>query len=128
MNVFATGGTGQNLGPIQGGGLGPFGLKTATSGTTALSQITSTVSSVIGFMTIAAGIWFLFEMLFSGYEWISAGGDAKKLEAARERLTHGFMGLLIIVGAWAILAVVGQFLGTDLLISNPGALIQQLKL
>lgn len=128
MNVLAAGGTGQNMGTIGGGGLGPFGLKPATSGTTALTQITSTISSVIGFMTIAAGIWFLFEMLFAGYEWISAGGDAKKLEGARERITHGFLGLLIIVAAWALLAIVGQLLGTDLLLSNPGALIQQLKL
>lgn len=128
MSVFAAGGSGQSIGNIGGGGLGPFGAKTATSGTAALSQIASTISSIIGFMTIAAGIWFMFEMLFAGYEWISAGGDAKKLETARERLTHGFMGLLIVVGAWALLAITGQFLGTDLLITNPGAIIQQLKL
>ncbi len=126
--VFAAGGTGQSMGSIGGAGLGPFGQKTAANGTTALTQVATTISAIIGFMTIAAGIWFMFEMLFAGYEWISAGGDAKKLEAARERITHGFMGLLIVIGAWALLAVTGQFLGTDLLISNPGAIIQQLQI
>lgn len=125
--IFAAG-SGQSIGTIGGGGLGPFGAHPATSGTAALSQVAGTISSIIGFMTIAAGIWFMFEMLFSGYEWISAGGDAKKLQAAQERLTHGFMGLLIVVGAWALLAVTGQFLGYDILLTNPGALIQQLKL
>jgi hypothetical protein len=128
MKLLAAGGSGQNMGTIGGGGLGPFAAHPAGSGTAALSQVTSTVSAIIGFMTVAAGIWFMFEMLFSGYEWISAGGDAKKLETARERLTHGFMGLLIVVGAWALLAVTGQFLGYDILVSNPGAIIQSIQL
>lgn len=127
MNVFAASG-GQGIGNIGGGGLGPFGQKTATSGTAALSQVANTISAIIGFMTVAAGVWFMFEMLFSGYEWISAGGDAKKLEGARQRITHGFMGLLIVVGAWALLAVTGQFLGYDILLSNPGQIIQQLQI
>lgn len=116
------------MGSISGPGLGPFGAKPAGSGATALTQVTHTVSAIIGFMTVGAGIWFMFEILFSGYEWISAGGDTKKLEAARQRITHGFMGLLIVVGAWALLAVTGQFLGTDILISNPGSIINTLKL
>lgn len=128
MKLLAATGTGQNIGNISGGGLGPFGAHPAGSGTQALSQVTGTISSVIGFMTIAAGIWFMFEMLFSGYEWISAGGDAKKLEKARERLTHGFMGLLIVVGAWALLAITGQFLGFDILVTNPGAIIQNIQI
>ncbi len=128
MKLLAAGGSGQSMGTIGGSGLGPFGQKTASSGTAALTQVATTISAIIGFMTICAGIWFMFEMLFAGYEWISAGGDAKKLETARERLTHGFMGLLIVVGAWALLAVTSQFLGTDLLLSNPGTIIQQLQL
>ena len=126
--VYAAGGTAQSLGNISGAGLGPFGNNPASSGTTALSQVTHTVSAIIGFMTIAAGIWFMFELLFSGYEWISSGGDAKKLEKARERMMNGFMGLLIIVGAWALLAIVGQFLGYDILVTNPGSIMSQIKL
>ena len=119
--------SGQSLGNIQGEGLGPFGQNPASNGTTALTQVSHTVSSVIGFMTIAAGIWFMFELLFSGYEWISAGGDEKKLEKARQRMTQGFMGLLIVVGAWAILAVTGQFLGMDILLTNPGSVINSIQ-
>lgn len=128
IKLLAASGTGQSLGNISGAGLGPFGGHPAASGATALSQVTGTISAIIGFMTVCAGIWFMFEMLFSGYEWISAGGDAKKLEKARERLTHGFMGLLIVVGAWALLAVTGQFLGYDILVTNPGAIIQNIQI
>ncbi len=127
MRVFAAGGSGQSMGTIGGGGLGPFGQKPAGSGTAALAQISSLISSAIGFITIAAGIWFMFEMLFAGYEWISAGGDAKKLEGARQRMTHGFMGLLIVVAAWSLVSVVGQLLGYDILLTNPASLIQNIK-
>ena len=126
MKLLAQGGT--DIGTIGGGGLGPFGQNPATSGTTALEQVTGAVSSVVGFMTVLAGIWFLFQLLVGGYEWISAGGDAKKLESARNRLSHGFFGLVIIIGAWALLGVTGQFLGYDILVSNPGAIIDQLQL
>lgn len=128
MKLLAAAGSGQSIGNIGGSGLGPFGEKTAGSGAQALTQVTGVVSGIIGLLTVCASIWFMFEMLFAGYEWISAGGDTKKLETARQRITHGFMGLLIVVGAWALLAVTGQFLGYDILISNPGAIIQNLKL
>ncbi len=133
MTLLAAAGQGQQIGNIGGEGLGPFGKlglfgTGVGGGTTALTKVTGAVSSIIGFITITAGIWFMFQLLFGGYEWITSGGDAKKLQAARERITHGFFGLTIIIAAWALLAVTGQFFGYDILIGNPGTLIQQMKL
>lgn len=131
MKFLAAASGGQSMGTIGGGGLGPFGAfkfgSGQSGGTAALTKVAGTISAIIGFMTLAAGIWFMFEILFSGYEWISGGGDAKKLQAAQERMTHAFMGLLIVVGAWALIAVTGQFLGYDILLTNPGSLIQQIR-
>lgn len=128
MKLLVAAGVGQGLGNIGGAGLGPFGAKPATSGTAALTQVTGAISAIIGFITITAGIWFMFQLLFGGYEWITSGGDAKKLQSARERITHGFFGLTIIIAAWSLLAVTGQFFGYDILIGNPGTLINQMKL
>jgi hypothetical protein len=104
-----------NLGTIggDGKGLGPFAGKTLTS---PLTSILDYMSSIVGVMTIFASIWFLFQILYSGYEWISAGGDTKKVASARDRITHAFMGLIIIAGAWSLLAVAGQFLGYNTLV------------
>ncbi len=110
---------------IGGAGLGPFGAAPATSGTEAVNQITKVVSDVIGFLTITAGLWLLFQLLFGGYEWISSAGDSKKLAAARQRIMNGVFGLIIVVGAWAMIALVGQFLGYDIL--NPAANIGKLQ-
>ncbi len=112
------------LGPIGGSGLGPFGDIVSRLGTgeaggqMALKAVVDIMSSVIGFMTITASLWFMFQILYAGYEWISSGSDTKKLAGARDRITHGFFGLIIVVAAWSLLAVVGQFLGYDTLI-NP---------
>ena len=125
--------TGQSIGNIEGEGLGPFGKagifgSGQAGGVTALTKLTGVVSAIVGFMTIAGSLWFMFQLLFGGYEWISSGGDTKKLTAARERLLNGFLGLTIVIAAWIILALVGQFFGYDILIGNPGTIIQQLQI
>lgn len=113
-----------NLGTIGGtdNELGPFG-----KGSTGLPDVLDLISSVVGFMTIAASIWFLFQILYSGYEWTSAGGDTKKIADARSRMTHAFMGMVIVVGAWSLLAVTGQFFGFNTLV-DPEQVMQQLQL
>ena len=111
--LLAAGGT--DLGTIGGGGegLGPFAGKTLSS---PMGTLLAYISSIIGIMTIFASIWFLFQILYSGYEWISAGGDTKKIADARSRITHAFMGLVIVVGAWSLLALAGQFFGYNTLV------------
>ena len=116
------------IGNIGGAGLGPFGKTQATTGTAALTQITGAISAIVGFMTIAGSIWFMFQLLFGGYEWISSAGDTKKLTTARQRIMNGFFGLVILVAAWIMIAVIGQFFGYDILVSNPGTIIDQLKI
>lgn len=119
----------QGMGTIGGEGLGPFGgTDFGTGGTLALQKVTGAISSIIGFMTIAGSIWFMFQLLFGGYEWISSAGDTKKLTTARQRIMNGFFGLVIIIAAWVIMAVVGQFFGFDILVGDPGTIIQQLQL
>ncbi len=123
--------TGQGLGTIGGSGLGPFGalnFSGQAGGVLALTKITGAISSIVGFMTIAGSIWFMFQLLFGGYEWISSAGDTKKLTTARQRIMNGFFGLVIVIAAWIMIAVVGQFFGYDILVGNPGAIIQQLQL
>ena len=114
-----------SLGTIGGEGLGPFAQ--SSDGLSALIGITSIVSSVIGVMTIGAGIWFLFHFLIGGFSWITAGGDKAKLQAARDKITNALIGLIVVVAGWAILALAGTFFGVDFIISSPGDLIGRLS-
>jgi hypothetical protein len=109
-----------------GAGLGP--LSAPTSGTNALTMITRLVSSVIGFMTVAAGIWFIFQFLIGGYTWLSSMGDKHRLQEARDRIVNALIGLVIVVAGVAIVSLAGQFFGWDLLITRPEDIITGLNL
>lgn len=124
MNVFAAE---QSLGKLGGVGLGPFGNINTGDRLAGINGVINTVSSIVGIMTVTGGIWFLFMILFAGYEWISAGGDAKKLASARDRITHAFTGLVIVVGSWSLLAVAGQFFGFNTLV-DPNVIINTLPI
>lgn len=115
-----------NLGGTIGGpGLGPF-ARSYTDGTDALTAITGIVSKIIGLMTIAAGIWFLFQFIIGGFFWITSAGDKAKLETAHHRINDALVGLIIVVIGWAILALASQFFGVDFLLTKPGDIIQKL--
>jgi hypothetical protein len=119
--------TQQNLGSRIGGdgqGLGPFAL--VGDAIQGLMNITSIISSIIGVMTITAGIWFLFNFLVGGLQWLGAGGDKHSLEQAQKRITNAFMGLIIVVSGFTILSLTSVFLGFDFLITNPQEVITNL--
>lgn len=127
QKVFAL----QDLGTIGAGGpntgLGPL-AGIAYGNSTGLEKITWLVSAMIGVMTVAAGIWFLFQFVIGGFFWASAGGDKAKLHEAKERITNALVGLLIVVAGWSILAITGMFLGYDILITSPGDWIDKLNI
>src|SRR3989344_2075610 len=111
------------IGTIGGGsGLGPFPAPVGGGA----AEIAQVVSMIVGFITIVAGIFFLFQFLIGGIEWISSTGDKQKLEKAQNRLSYAFLGLVVVVGAYGFSAIVGSILGFDFL--NPVSLINLIKL
>jgi len=97
----------------EGPGLGPF--SNLPEPTSVLSKI---ISIAIGVMTIGAGIFFLFQVIIAGYNYLSAGGDAKLIETAGKKITNAIIGLLIVVVAYAFLSLLGTLLGVEFLDIN----------
>lgn len=64
---------------------------------------------------VVGGIAFLLYTIMGGIEWITAGGDTKKIEAAQKKLTNGFIGLVLLVGSFAIISFLGSVLELDIL-------------
>lgn len=93
-NPFGTSGQAGNL---LNNTAGTAGI--ATTGPDALPRIIGTIINVVlGFM----GIVLLFYVILAGWEWMSAGGDGKKVEEAKTRIKNAIIGLVIIVSAYAI--------------------------
>ena len=115
--------TGIPLGQIKG--LGPFGEKIFDK-TSAMEKLTGALSAIIGLMTIVAAFWFFITFITGGIAWITAGGDKTKLTQARDKLTNAFVGLVIVVAGWSVLALAGEFFGWDNILM-PNSVIELIK-
>jgi uncharacterized membrane protein len=112
MKIFAADPVPHLLKPIGGEGLGPFGNLTFTPAS-AMAKLTGAISAIIGLLTLVAAFWFFITFITGGISWITAGGDKTKLTQARDKLTNAFVGLVIVVAGWGVLALAGQFFGWD---------------
>lgn len=64
------------------------------------------LSDLVGVVVQAAlaliGSVFLILMVYAGYNWMTARGEEEKVARARDTITRAFIGLIIVVGAYAI--------------------------
>lgn len=100
-----------SLGPIRG--IGPLGLegKASSEGQEVFVQI---ISNIVGFLTVVAIIWFVFQFILGAMSWITSGGDAKAVESAKGKLTNAIVGIVIILVAMVIMSAIGALLGIDI--------------
>jgi len=66
------------------------------------------------FMAIGMLATFLY-LVYGGIMWITAGGDAKRTEAAGKQITNALIGMLLVAAGWAFIQIVGTFLGINIL-------------
>lgn len=79
--------------------------------TAASSNFGGFISRVFNIVLVIATIAVLFYLVMGGLEWLTSGGDKSKTESARNKITQAIVGLVILVGSWAILLFVQQLLG-----------------
>ncbi|MCL4360420.1 hypothetical protein M1555_04195 [Patescibacteria group bacterium] len=72
------------------------------------------ISNLISIIFIVSFLLAFFFLLTGAISWITSGGDKTNLENARNRIIHSLMGLIIVAAAWAIMVLVGQFIGLDI--------------
>jgi hypothetical protein len=104
-------------------GEGPFGLEDGYSEAGLLFN--RFVSSTVGLLTIVAGIWFIFVFITGAISVIGSGGDKVKVEAARNRILHGIIGLAVTVAAIFTIELIGRILGLDLIL-NPAEFVENI--
>jgi hypothetical protein len=71
------------------------------------------IAVVLGFL----GVIFLVIIIYSGFQWMTAGGNEETIAKAKKRLTNATIGLVIIISGF----VISYFVITQLSnITNPG--------
>ena len=83
------------LGGLQGGGIGAL------------------LNLVLNIMIVAAGIYTLFNFILAGYAFLSAGGDAKKIEGAWAKIWQSVLGLTVTAGAFILAGIFGWLIFDD---------------
>lgn len=63
---------------------------------------------------ILGSLLFLLYLLLGGINWITAGGDKGKVEAARNKIVQGAIGLLLVVAAYTVYLFLLNILGINL--------------
>jgi len=116
----------EELGPIRG--LGPLGLEGVEklSAGFVLSRFNQILSNIIGIMTVSAGIWFIFQFLVAGFQWLGAGGDKARVQAAQGRMTSAIIGIAVVVAATFLISLIGRLLGFPDILNPAKILLRQL--
>jgi len=96
--------------------LGGIGKDFGPDPVVALDNILSTI---IGFLSISAIIWFTIQTIFAGYKYLSSHGDKSKIEEAGRSITNNLLGLAIAVFAIFLVAFIGRILGLGNIMDLP---------
>ncbi len=88
---------------------GPQGTISPTA-----AGIESLLTTAFGVLTIIGGLMFIIWVIVGAYNWLTAEGAPDKIEKARNHIIQAITGLIILVGAYGIAAVLGAILGFDI--------------
>lgn len=80
-------------------------------GVATLSCIPAIFLNIVNALFVFVGIVCLVLIIFSGYKYINSGGDPKKLEAARNTITHAILGLLLVLFSFFIRNIISDITG-----------------
>ncbi|MFA6428553.1 MAG: hypothetical protein WCW02_03360 [Candidatus Buchananbacteria bacterium] len=70
--------------------------------TSSAVSLTSTIGKIINYLLGFLGIIALLIVIWAGFNWMTAGGNDDKISSAKSWMVNGFIGLVIIIFAYAI--------------------------
>ena len=71
-------------------------------GSSADSFMQTTIGQIISIALGFIGVLFLILIIYSGYQWMTAGGNEETVTKAKKRITEAAIGLIIILAAWLL--------------------------
>lgn len=77
-------------------------------GAATLSCLPSLMQVVVFWALAFAGVVALFLVIYSGYKFLTSGGDPKAVDGARKTLTYGILGFVLILLSFLIIDVIAQ--------------------
>lgn len=75
-----------------------------------INLILGNILSVIFVLGVVLAFFFI---VIGGVQWITAGDDKVKMEAARGRIASALIGLVVLLAVFAIMKLIGAFFGIE---------------
>lgn len=69
------------------------------------------INNAVTLLYEIAAIAFFFMVLWAAFDWLTSGGDKEKIAGAQKRITYAIIGLALFALIYAILNLLGNFLG-----------------
>jgi len=82
------------------------------------AQIGTLLAPILTNIMIFIGVLGLFVIIFSGFTYITGGGDKNKIAQAQNMLNYGIIGLVLVAAAYLITRIIGMLIGFDFLRQN----------
>ena len=68
--------------------------------------LSTAIGTVISVALALLGSIFLILMIYAGYNWMTARGEEEKVTKAKDTINRAIIGIIIVVGAYAIWAFI----------------------
>ena len=78
------------------------------------------LTNILRLVFVAAGMFAFINLILAGFQFIGAGGDPKAIAAAWAKIWQSLLGLILIVGSFALASLLGY-----LLFNNHGFILNQ---
>jgi len=83
-------------------------------GIATLACLEAIIKIFLNIIVRLAGIATFVMLIVGGFQYLTAGGDPKKTQAANSTLTYAIFGLIAVIAAWFILLFIEKFTGVTL--------------
>lgn len=78
------------------------------------STIGDVINQLIPYIFALAGIILLFVLIWGGFELLTSGGDPKKVESGKGKITHAIVGFVIIFVAYWLVQILETIFGIQI--------------
>ena len=69
------------------------------------------VSGLLPYLFAGAGLFLLLYLLLGGFQLMTSGGDPKKMQEAKGKLTNALVGFIIVFIAYWLVQIIASVLG-----------------
>lgn len=90
--------------------------KCVSDGVATIKGFECLFQNIITVIVSLAGFVSLTMLIVGGFQYLTSGGDPKKIAAASATLTYAVIGIIGIIVSWLILLFIKEFTGIDVTI------------